>query len=191
MSHFTAGFTLILVWVGVFVRYLIFVSAALALICGSAVPANGAAYRSQSFASRILAAHNAERSRLGVRPLQWDAALAAAAASYGPVLARLGRLRHSPRAGREGQRENLWMGSRGAFSPEQMVGYWIREKANYRPGTFPYVSRTGRWDDVAHYTQVVWAGTTHVGCAVYPAAEWDYLICRYSPPGNIDGRRVV
>ena len=77
-----------------------------------------------------------------------------------------------------GQRENLRMGSRGAFSPEQMVGYWIREKAYYRPGTFPYVSRTGRWDDVAHYTQVVWAGTTHVGCAVYPAPQWDYLICR-------------
>jgi hypothetical protein len=107
------------------------------------------------------------------------------------MLARLGRLQHSPRTNRPGQRENLWMGTRGAFSPEQMVGNWISERAYYRPGTFPYVSRTGRWDDVAHYTQVVWAGTTHVGCAVYPTARWDYLICRYSPPGNIEGRRMV
>jgi hypothetical protein len=172
-------------------RHLFFASATLALVCGSAVPAEGAAYYSQSIAARLLAAHNAERARVGVPPLRWDPALAAAAASYGPMLARLGRLQHSPRTNRPGQRENLWMGTRGAFSPEQMVGNWISEKAYYRPGTFPYVSRTGRWDDVAHYTQVVWAGTTHVGCAVYPTARWDYLICRYSPPGNIEGRRMV
>lgn len=84
------------------------------------------------------------------------------------------------------------MGTRGAFSPEQMVGNWIAERAYYRPGApFPNVSRTGNWTDVAHYTQVVWSGTTHVGCAIYPSANWDYLICRYSPPGNIDGARPV
>jgi hypothetical protein len=172
-------------------RHLFIASVALASTCGSAVPVGAAAYVSRSTASRLLAAHNAERARIGVRPLQWDPGLAAAAASYGPTLARLGRLQHSSRADRLGQRENLWMGTRGAFSPEQMVGNWISEKAYYRPGTFPHVSRTGRWDDVAHYTQVVWSGTTHVGCAVYSAPRWDYLICRYSPPGNIDGRRVV
>lgn len=177
--------------VGGMTRHLLFASAALALASVSAVPAEGASYYSQSMASRLLAAHNAERARVGVAPLRWDPALAASAAAYGPMLARLGRLQHSPRGMRPGQRENLWMGSRGAFSPEQMVGNWISEKAYYRSGTFPYVSRTGRWDDVAHYTQVVWSGTTHVGCAVYSAARWDYLICRYSPPGNIDGRRVV
>ena len=172
-------------------RYVSVASLALALFNGSIVPAHAAAYYSPSLAARLLAAHNAERARVGVRPLQWDPALAASAAAYGPTLARLGRLQHSPRAMRPGQRENLWMGSRGAFSPEQMVGNWISEKAYYRPGTFPYFSRTGRWDDVAHYTQVVWSGTTNVGCAVYSAARWDYLICRYSPPGNVDGRRVV
>jgi Cysteine-rich secretory protein family len=83
------------------------------------------------------------------------------------------------------------MGTRGAFSPEQMVGNWIAEKAYYRQGQFPYVSRTDNWVDVAHYTQVVWRGTTHVGCAIYPTRNWDYLICRYSPPGNVDGRRAV
>jgi len=143
-------------------------------------------------ASRLLAAHNLERGRAGVAPLRWDPALAAAAASYGPTLARFGGLRHSPRAGRAGQRENLWMGTRGAYSPEQMVGNWIAEKAYYRRGMpFPHVSRTGNWADVAHYTQVVWNGTTHVGCAIYPSPQWDYLICRYSPPGNIDGRRAI
>lgn len=172
-------------------RLLLAASAALALASGSAVPAEGAAYLSRSVATRLLAAHNAERVRMGVRPLQWDSGLAAAAAAYGPMLARLGRLQHSPTAMRPGQLENLWMGTRGAFSPEQMVGNWISEKAYFRRGTFPYVSRTGDWDDVAHYTQVVWSSTTRVGCAIYPGARWEYLICRYSPPGNIDGRRVI
>ena len=29
-----------------------------------------------------------------------------------------------------------------------------------------------------------------VGCEIYRTAAWDFLICRYSPPGNIDGRPV-
>lgn len=160
----------------------------------AATPAETASYPMGwgSTASRILGAHNRERARLGIAPLQWDPALAAAAASYGPTLARLGRLQHSPRADRQGQRENLWMGTRGAYSPEQMVGGWIAERAYYRPGMpFPYVSRTGNWADVAHYTQVVWRGTTRVGCAIVPSRQWDFLICRYSPPGNIDGRPVA
>lgn len=140
---------------------------------------------------RLLAAHNVERARVGVAPLQWDAALAGSAASYGPALASIGRLQHSPRASRPGQRENLWMGPRGAFSPEQMIGGWISERAYFRPGMFPYVSRTGNWADVAHYTQLVWRGTTRVGCALHSTERWDYLICRYSPPGNVDGRRVI
>lgn len=149
-------------------------------------------YGSNLTAYRLLAAHNRERARLGIPPLQWDPALAASAASYGPTLARIGRLQHSTRADRAGQRENLWMGTRGAYSPEEMVGYWIAEKTHYRAGMpFPYVSRTGNWADVGHYTQVVWRATTHVGCAIYPSRQWDYLICRYSPPGNIDGRQAV
>ena len=56
--------------------------------------------------------------------------------------------------------------------------------------TFPNVSRTGRWKDVAHYTQMIWKGTTNVGCAMHVAAGRTYLICRYSPPGNADGRAV-
>ena len=141
-------------------------------------------------AARLLAAHNRERASVGVPPLRWDAALAASAAAYGPTLAALGRLQHSPRDIRPGQSENLWMGTRGAFSPEQMVGSWAAERADFRPGTFPHVSRTGNWFDVSHYTQMIWPGTTSLGCAVHRNRRYDFLICRYAPRGNIDGRRV-
>ena len=140
-------------------------------------------------AQRILAAHNRERAAVGHPPLAWDPALAGAAASYGPVLASLRQLVHSPRETRPVQRENLAMASHGTLSPEQLVNLWSREKLLMHPGVFPAVSRTGRWEDVAHYTQMVWPTTTRVGCAIF-AADMDYLICRYSPPGNIDGKPV-
>lgn len=139
---------------------------------------------------RLLVAHNFERAQLRLPPLAWDPALAAAAASYGPALAASGRLQHSPRATRPGQRENLWRGTRGAFSPEQMISSWVAEKRLFRPGIFPAVSATGNWLDVSHYTTMIWPATRRVGCAIYSDRSWDYLICRYSPPGNIDGQRV-
>lgn len=146
--------------------------------------------RSTDIAARLLAAHNIERISVGVPPLLWDPSLAAAAAAYGPTLAAIGRLEHSPRASRPGQRENLWMGTRGAYSPERMVGSWAEEKAWFRPGIFPTVSSTGNWLDVSHYTQMIWRSTTNIGCAIHPTRTTDYLICRYSPQGNVDGRRV-
>jgi hypothetical protein len=162
-------------------------------LLGLLAAAPAAAYQSAPLAgtsARLLALHNAERGRLGVAPLQWDATLAASAASYGLALEQLGRLEHSPRVSRPGQRENLWMGTRGAFGLEQMVGSWLAEKRYFRPGLFPNVSATGNWLDVSHYTQMVWRGTTHVGCAIHRSARWDFLICRYSPPGNKDGKPV-
>lgn len=162
------------------------VAVATPAVSGTLAYSSGA---SSQFAARVLVAHNRERQQVGNPPLAWDPALAAAAASYAPTLARLHRLVHSPRESRPGQRENLVMAVHGSLSPEQMVGIWLAEKRYLRPGLFPAVSATGNWMDVSHYTQMVWPTTTRVGCALYQA-DWDYLVCRYSPPGNIDGRPV-
>jgi hypothetical protein len=139
---------------------------------------------------RLLALHNRERAATGAAPLTWDPALARAAAAYGPALARLGKLAHSEPASRVGQGENLWMGTRGAYDLEEMAGGWAGEKSLFRPGIFPQVSRSGAWSDVGHYTQMVWKGTTRLGCAIHSSRDWDFLICRYSPPGNVVGQRV-
>lgn len=157
----------------------------------SAVPASSQTLEGASgaLANRLLEAHNRERAEVGAPMLQWDQKLADDAASYGPVLASLKHLVHSPRETRPGERENLAMAWHGTLSPEQLVDMWSREKLLLTPGLFPNVSRTGQWEDIAHYTQMVWPTTTHVGCAIY-SADWDYLICRYSPPGNKDGKPV-
>ena len=140
---------------------------------------------------RLVALHNRERAETGAPPLAWDPALASAAAAYGPALERRGRLAHSPPESRAGQGENLWMGTSDAYSLEEMIGSWAAEKRLFTPGAFPEVSRSGHWGDVAHYTQMIWPDSTRVGCAVHKARRWDFLICRYSPPGNIVGQTVT
>ena len=153
-------------------------------------PAAAQASFAGQFPARILAAHNAERARAGVSPLVWDNALGTAAAAYAQQMAMTGAFRHSDRSQRRGTGENLWMGTHGAFSVEAMVGGWASEKRFFAPGTFPNVSRSGNWEDVGHYTQMIWPTTTRVGCALASTPRIDYLVCRYATAGNIDGRPV-
>jgi hypothetical protein len=156
----------------------------------SAAPAFGQSSFAAQFPARILAAHNAERARAGVPPLVWDNALGAAAATYAQQMAMTGIFAHSDRSKRRGTGENLWMGTHGAFSIETMVGGWSSEKRFFVPGIFPNNSRSGNWEDVGHYTQMIWPTTTRIGCALASTPRIDYLVCRYATAGNMDGRPV-
>jgi hypothetical protein len=168
------------------------IAAVLSLL--AATCASSPAVAQQSFAAgfpaRILAIHNTERTRAGVPPLVWDNALGTAAAGYATRLAMSGVFAHSDRAARPGTGENLWMGTHGAFSVEAMVAGWSSEKRFFKPGIFPNVSRTGDWENVGHYTQMIWPQTTKVGCAIAATPRVDYLVCRYAYKGNVDGRAV-
>ena len=145
----------------------------------------------RAFPGRILAAHNAARAEAGVQPLTWDNELGREAAAYALRLALTNTFQHSDRNARGGTGENLWMGTRGGFSFEQMVGRWTAERRWFAPGIFPAVSRSGNWEDVGHYTQMVWPTTTRVGCAMATNAGNDFLVCRYSPAGNVTGHPVL
>lgn len=138
----------------------------------------------------VYALHNQVRAQFGSPPLVWDPQLAAQATAYAPELARYGRPVHASRAGREHSRENLLQALRGT-SPRNMVNVWVSERQNFVPGVFPDVSRTGNWADVGHYSQMVWPTTTNLGCAIYRSRPYDWLICRYSPPGNQDGAAIA
>ena len=142
------------------------------------------------FPARVLAEHNVARREFGLMPLAWDPMLAQGAASYAAQMAMTRVFAHSNRQGRPGIGENLWMGSRGRFTVEAMVDGWTSEKRYFVPGVFPNTSRTRNWSDVGHYTQMIWPTTTKVGCAIAGNGSTDYLVCRYSPKGNVDGRPV-
>ncbi|HZC37993.1 MAG TPA: CAP domain-containing protein [Sphingomicrobium sp.] len=162
------------------------------MLCAAcvAVPGSAASLIASTFPARILAAHNTERAAAGMPPLSWDPALGNAAALYAQQMAMTGVFAHSDRSARRGTGENLWMGTHGAFSIEAMVGGWSSEKRYFKAGIFPNNSRTGDWEDVGHYTQMIWPTTQRVGCAIASTARVDYLVCRYASAGNIDGRPV-
>lgn len=147
----------------------------------------GASGRLTSLDARLLAAHNRERSAAGLPALAWDPALAAEAEGWARRLAAAGELEHSD-GDEEG--ENLWLGTKGAYAPEQMVGLWVEEKANYRPGPIPAVSRTGDFEDVGHYTQLMWRESDRVGCALAAGGADEVLVCRYRQAGNVEGERA-
>ena len=144
----------------------------------------------QSWEGDALRLHNEERARRGVPALAWDPALAAAADRWAHALARTNRWGHSPGSMRAGQGENLWMGTTGAYPLRAMVGAWLGERRWFRAGVFPNVSTTGRWSDVGHYTQIISPHSSRVGCAIRSSRQWSYLVCRYWPSGNVQGRLI-
>ena len=132
-------------------------------------------------ARAILDAHNQARAQVGVKPLVWSTELAAIASIYAKKLASSGRFEHS---GRRGYGENLFMGTAGAYGPVDGVRAWVDESRDY-----DYSANHGHGKTVGHYTQVVWSGTTAVGCgqAVGHGSMW--MVCNYYPAGNIVGQR--
>ena len=139
----------------------------------------------------MLQYHNETRRAVGVAPLVWDETLAAHALGYARELARTRRFEHARQPngpGREG--ENLFTGTRDGYAFDEMVGFWIAEKKDFVNRPVPDVSRTGRGEDVAHYTQIVWRTTTRVGCALASSKTDDYLVCRYAPAGNVIGLKA-
>lgn len=166
------------------------IAAAIALVCTSPVLQGGLGAR-QNFEERLLAAHNRERDEVGVEPLKWDPGLARSARDWARFLARTERFEHSPDDPwwSEPQGENLWAGTVDYYQPEAMIGLWAAEKRHYKVGVFPNNSRDGRAESVGHYTQLIWARTGAVGCALERGRREDILVCRYTQAGNVPGER--
>lgn len=147
-------------------------------------PRNQAVFRKQ-----ILNDHNRVRANVSVSSLVWDDGLEAEAADYAATLARTRTFAHSKRvSGQPVEGENLWMGTFRAFSYGDMIDGWANEGRDFKRGSFPNLSRTGSWHDVGHYTQMVWAGTRSVGCAIAHNQTDEYMVCRYFPAGNVWGQ---
>jgi len=139
----------------------------------------------------MIDGHNAARAAVGVAPLTWSDTLATTARAYAEQMARTRKFAHAPQPqGMTREGENLWTGTRYAYVYTEMMGHWVAEKRDFINMPTPGFSRTGNFEDVAHYTQIVWRGSTQVGCAMASNTTDDYLVCRYSPPGNVVGERA-
>jgi uncharacterized protein YkwD len=138
----------------------------------------------------ITAAHNQVRASVGVGPLTWDPALAATASAWVAQCIdgdRNGLVDHNP--GRSSGSptyvgENIY-GSTGNATGQAAVTAWAAEQAAYDYATNTCSAVCG------HYTQVVWAASTRVGCAKHDCAGLTYrstIVCDYAPGGNTGGR---
>jgi pathogenesis-related protein 1 len=140
----------------------------------------------------ILSIHNRERSKVGVPALSWSNSLAADAKSWADHIVTLGlrppqKAPHAPFDMNNPQGENLAWGSKGWFNATIGAQTWADEKSDYVKGTPipPYNPNQEQEGPVTgHYTQMVWKDTTQIGCGMASDAGQDYLVCRYSPPGN-------
>ena len=153
-------------------------------------PQSAQAQSSGLFARTLLYEHNSERERKGLQPLSWSGKLAGEAQQWANKLARENKMYHSTRDQRGGAGENLWMGTSGYYTAQDMIGSFLAERQYFRAGEFPNVSSTGKWADVGHYTQIVWPTTEQVGCAVARGQAYDFLVCRYWPTGNVFGTKI-
>lgn len=151
-------------------------------------PSSTDAATDTAFIITVLKHHNTYRSSLHEAPLEWSTALAADALTWAQHLARIDQGVHDQSIrGKEG--ENLWWGTAGAFTPAEMISFWGNEKKDFVYGIFPDCSGS-RSAVVGHYTQIIWKTTTSVGCALVSNKKKDYLVCRYSPAGNMIGAKV-
>ncbi|MGE0382174.1 MAG: CAP family protein, partial [Hyphomicrobium sp.] len=138
--------------------------------------AEAAAQKAAADPLGLLAPHNDFRARHGAPPLTWSAVLAASAQTW----ANQCKLNHDPN--NAGFGENIaW----GTTSAAVTVAMWYNEVAKYDFTNPGFTSQTG------HFTQVVWKGSTQLGCGMAmgcPGAfNGGYWVCRYAPPGNMQG----
>ena len=158
----------------------------------STVSDTGGATRGVSSSEQILllATHNAARGAVSVSPLTWSSSVAVNAQAWADELAERGCVwdHSSTELG-----ENIfysWNTNPNAKrEANEAVDWWVAEEANYT-----YSSNTCEPGQVCgHYTQVVWADTTQVGCGKstcdIPGKFEEVWVCQYSPPGNIVGER--
>lgn len=128
------------------------------------------------FASKMLNEHNVKRAlHQDTNPLTWSDELATYAQNYANNYDCSGNLVHS--GGPYG--ENLALG----YTDVGAVDAWYDEISQYDYSNPGFSEATG------HFTQVVWKGTSEVGCAVKSCGGvWgDYVICSYKDAGNIIG----
>ncbi|OUM65858.1 carbohydrate-binding module family 18 protein [Piromyces sp. E2] len=123
------------------------------------------------------------KSVLQMKKINWDDNLAAEAQKYA------NKCRGMVHAGVGG--ENL-AGHTSKVSPDYLFNLWMKEKNDFlkygNPNKFSSVNANGK--AIGHYTQIVWAENTKVGCGFASCSNYkSYLVCRYGK-GNIIGKPV-
>ncbi|XP_076285352.1 uncharacterized protein LOC143211491 isoform X2 [Lasioglossum baleicum] len=135
------------------------------------------------FADAFLQLHNQYRETHNSPPLEIIDELSESAQEWADQLAVQGVpvYKSDPEYG-----ENIFAGFlRGApenVKPEDPLELWYREGRYFKYGE-ETVKNT---EDVRHFTQLVWKGTTSMGIGMAIGGDGEtYIVCFYQPPGNV------
>ncbi|CAD6583752.1 MAG: hypothetical protein CYPHOPRED_002485 [Cyphobasidiales sp. Tagirdzhanova-0007] len=145
--------------------------------------------------SDILIAHNLARAAYMAQPLNWSASLAASAQVWAKGCVWQHDAYGQNLAG-EGGKDNS-----SSQNGTSVVASWMSEVSLYNASN-PVAN-----DKYSHFTQVVWANSTQVGCyqatcatfvngtgvPVFPTVYLPavYTVCDYYPPGNVPDEFAV
>lgn len=79
--------------------------------------------------------------------------------------------------------ENVYCQSGGSIPTcDRVVKLWYDEVKDYDYDNPGYSKKTG------HFTQVVWKNSTGLGCGCSRNGALTFVICNYSPRGNVIGQ---
>jgi uncharacterized protein YkwD/acetyltransferase-like isoleucine patch superfamily enzyme len=135
-----------------------------------------------------LATHNKWRNMVGVANLTWSDKAATAAQNWANTIASQCQLQHGGLSDADGTQygQNIHWTSASSTTMEQVVNAWASEKQFYN-----YSDNSCEAGKVCgHYTQIVWANTTQVGCGQAQCSNGSTMtVCNYTPPGNYIGQK--
>jgi len=123
----------------------------------------------------MLDLHNMYRCMAGVPPLEWDDSLQEQAQSW----ADTGKTEHSTSRGAFSKYGENMQYNCPSSTPKDATDWWYAEIEKYSPTSYSQSS---------HYTQMVWAGTTKIGCGKGKAQvgtySCDLWFCQFTKMGN-------
>lgn len=149
-----------------------------------------------NFRNATLTQHNTYRSTHRVPSLTTSNSLNTTAQSWADQMAASGSFQHSSASQRNSAGENLYVSYTTASSiaagtlGNQAVTSWYNEVSSYNYSNPVFSLQTG------HFTQVVWRGTTQLGCGAARGTATRngrtynafYVVCHYAPAGNVTGQ---
>ncbi len=134
---------------------------------------------SDPFINSIRERHNYYRKNHNTPGLKWNPVIQQYAQAWADKLAAEDRMYHR-QPNKYG--ENIYWISGGEVDGSSVVDSWYSEIKYYNYKNPGFGMSTG------HFTQVVWSGSTELGCGKSRSKRGGtYVVCNYNPPGNYMG----
>uniref|UniRef100_A0AAF5I0D8 SCP domain-containing protein n=2 Tax=Strongyloides stercoralis TaxID=6248 RepID=A0AAF5I0D8_STRER len=127
--------------------------------------------------NRILKETNRYRQAHGVPPLTYDYDLEKASQEYAKYLGDYNLFEHDPKNREKGWGENLARLSASIGSLATKKWYDEVRMHDFSKNQFSY--------GTGHFTALVWKDTKKVGCGIYLKTGNLYVVCKYTPGGNV------